>query len=328
MAVPRTFVEHGSKVIKSHLSNEVGTIVEYTGSAPVVAVGQAMSPEVYQHIETLFRRAYEIAGVQQMSATGEKPAGLDAGVALREYNDLGSERLVPQGQKYERFFHDLATVMIGFARDLYRASDDPEKRVDVKVKVPGDKFLDTISWSDIDLDDDAYTMKAYPVSMLPTTPAGRLQRVQELYQSGLLTDSSPAGTWARSALDFPDLEQIMTLQNAALDDAQRHVDAIVTDGRYMAPEPYQDLALLSKLAQQSYLAGKGKGLSESRQELLRRLIDECHRMQGKATPPAPPAPPAMPGAPDMMPPPDGMPPMPPEAGPVPPDMMVAPPPVA
>jgi hypothetical protein len=290
MAVPRIYVEHGSKVLKQHINNEVGTIVEYTGSPPVVSVGAAMSPEVYNHIETLFRRAYEIAGVSMMSATGTKPSGLDAAVALREYNDLGTERLVPQGQRYERFFQDLATVMIDMARDMYR-TDDEEAKVDVKVKVPGDKFLESISWSDIDLDDDAYTMKAYPVSLMPTTPAGRLQRVQELYQSGLLTDTSPAGTWARSALDFPDLESVMNLQNAALDDANRVVADIVDNGNYVAPEPYQDLALLSKTAQQSYLLGKGKGLSEAKQELLRRLIDECQRMQ--APPPAPPAAPMM-----------------------------------
>jgi hypothetical protein len=215
-------------------------------------------------------------------------------VALREYHDIESERFVRSGQRFEQFHLDVAKLMIALARDLY------EHGTDLEVRAEANKSVELIRWSDVNLEQDSYVMKAWPTSILPSTPAGRLQRVQELYQSDLINDQTPKGVWARSMLDFPDLESTMSLQNAALDDAQRTVDLITEEGEYHAPEVYQDLALTAQLAQSAYLRGRSQGLAPGRLELLRRLIDECHDLQKEAAtdtsttapPPAVPAPPA------------------------------------
>lgn len=300
MAVPRYLVEIGSKVIKAHLNNEVGSIVEYQGTQPRIDVGAAVAPELYRHLETLYQRAYEVAGVSQLSANSAKPAGLNAGVALREFHDIESERFVLVGQRFEEFHLEIAELMVDLAREMYRGG----KGRDLAIKAPGTKFLETIKWSEVNLPEDVYTMRAFPVSILPTTPAGRLQRVQELYQSGLLTDQTPAGVWARSMLDFPDLESAMSLQNASMDDAQRTVSRIVDDGKYEAPEAYQDLKLLSELAQHAYLKGRAQGLEPRKQEYLRRLIDDCMAIEQEtqaAMAPPPQAPgQSQPGAPPDM----------------------------
>jgi hypothetical protein len=296
MCVPRIYLERGSKVAKSHLNNDPGAIVEYTGTPPVIAPGVAVSPEIYGHLKWLIDSAYQIVGVAQLSATAQKPAGLDAAVALREFHDIESERFVRAGQRFEQFHLDIAKIMIGLARDLYT------RGVDVAVRAEGNKSVELIRWSDVNLDADAYVMKAYPTSILPSTPAGRLQRVQELYQSDLLNDPSPKGVWARSMLDFPDLEDAMSLQNAAMDDARRVVAAIADDGEYSPPEVYMDLALTSQIAQSTYLRGRAQGMRPERLELLRRLIDDCHDLQREAaTDQSTTAPeqPAMPAAPQM-----------------------------
>lgn len=233
MAVPRVFLEHGSKVLKSHINNAIGAVVEYTGAPPQISVGAAVAPELYQHLDSLYAKAFEITGISALSATAQKPAGLNAAVALREYHDIESERFVVQGQRYERWFVDIARTMVDLARDMYKGGAKGGK--DVTVRAPGGKFLQTVKWSEVELADDAYVMKAFPTSILPTTPAGRLERVSRMYESGLLTDQSSAGVWARSVLDFPDLESAMSLQNAAMDDAQRVVCAITEHGEYESP---------------------------------------------------------------------------------------------
>jgi hypothetical protein len=43
-----------------------------------------MHPEVYSHMERLFGKAYEIAGISELSATGKKPPGLESGAALED----------------------------------------------------------------------------------------------------------------------------------------------------------------------------------------------------------------------------------------------------
>jgi hypothetical protein len=45
---------------------------------------QAMHPEVYNHLDRLYQRAYEISGISELSATGKKPAGLESGAALQD----------------------------------------------------------------------------------------------------------------------------------------------------------------------------------------------------------------------------------------------------
>jgi hypothetical protein len=108
----------------------------------------------------------------------------------------------------------------------------------------------------------------------------------------------------------------MSMQNAAMDDAQRVISRIVDDGEYEAPEPYQDLKLVAELAQHTYLRGRAMGLEPRKQEYLRRLIDDCLAIEQEtnaaaAPPPAAPGAPAGAAVPSMMAPPPVAPQMPP-----------------
>lgn len=179
-AVPRVFVENASMVNTNHINNDIGGIIKYTGTAPIFATAPAMSAEIYQHLENLYRKAFEITGISQMAATAKKPSGLNSGAALREYSDIESERFVVVGQRWEQMFMDAAKIMIDMSRDMFK--DDPSLSVNVK----GAKFLETIKWKDVDLDDDSYIMQVFPTSILPSTPAGKLQTVQELMQAGFI----------------------------------------------------------------------------------------------------------------------------------------------
>jgi hypothetical protein len=107
------------------------------------------------------------------------------------------------GQVYEKFFLDLDRLSIDCAKEIYKETGTFE------AKVPGKKFLETISWKDVEMDDDEYLMKAYPTSSLPNEPAGRLQTVQEYVQAGFYTPRT-----AKRLLDMPDLEQIDDLSDA------------------------------------------------------------------------------------------------------------------
>ncbi len=284
---PRYLSEKGSELNVSKLTNEPGTVVTYTGTKPELWVSNAVASELYAHLETLYRRAFELVGISQLSANAKKPEGLDAAVAIREFHDIESERFVVVAQRYEQMFLDAAEIMIDMARDLY-ASDD-----EMRVKAPGTKFLESIAWKDVMLEEDQYVMRAFPTSILPTTPSGRLQKVTEIYESGILTDNSPSGVWARSMLDFPDVEGFMSLQNAALDDVQRIIGKIVDKGKYEPPEEFMDLSLAIQLGQSAYLRARNEGVPEKRKQLLMQFVDECFALK-QSTQPAPAAAPATP----------------------------------
>jgi hypothetical protein len=280
----KVFIKNGSKFPKEHLNNDIGAIIA-GNEPPQYIVPPIVQPEVYSHIQTIKTMAYEQAGISQLSAAAQKPAGLNSGKALREYNDIESDRFMTVGQEYERFFMQLAKLSVGVAKDIY------EREGSYKVKVPGKKFVETIDWKDVDLQEDQYTMKIFPVSSLPNEPAGRLQTIQEYIQAGFITPRA-----GRRLLDFPDLEQIEDLQNASEEWIHEVLERIVDDGVYTPPEPYDDLNLASELGLQYYAQGKSLGLEEEKLQLLRNFMAQVNLLKQKALPPPPPVAGGAPGA--------------------------------
>lgn len=275
VAVPRVLVEKGSGVNASHITDEIGGIIYYTGAKPDFNTPRGMNKEAYDWVEYLYRKAFEETGISQLSATSKKPAGLDSRVALREYQDIETERFVLVGERYQDMFIDAGRMFIDLQRDL--AKEDSK----LSIKVKGKDFIETIKWKDCDLEDDKFLMTVYPTNFLPRTPEGQLETIQELIQSGFIEDAS----WAMSLLNYPDLQDFIDVKTAALDDVKLVIEMILEEGRYTAPEPYMDLALAIKMVQSAYLRGKTTDVPEERLELLRKFIDACQDIMLKATAP-------------------------------------------
>lgn len=267
----KILLENSSKIIKEHLNNDIGAILTYTGTPPQYITPPIVAPEVYAHLQTLKNFAYEQAGISQLSAASQKPQGLDSGKALREYNDIETDRFMLTGKAVEKFVLDVTKLSVATAREIY------EDAGEYSVKVPGKKFIETIDWKDVDLDDDEYVMKLYPVSSLPNSPEGRLQTIQEYTQAGFMSPRT-----ARRLLDFPDLEQIEDLANAQEDYVHEMLEKIVDEGVYTAPEPYDDLNLCAELALEYYSQGKCNGLEEDKLNLIRQFIDQVNELKNMA----------------------------------------------
>lgn len=284
IAVPRVYLENNSMVNTQHINNDIASIVKYTGTPPIFGVSPAMPPEMYSHLKYLVESAYQITGISQLSAQSKKPGGLDSGVALREYQDIESERFKIVGKQWERHALDCAKLMISMTRSLAKRSKK------VSVKVGAGRYAETIKWSDIDLDEQKYVMRCYPTSMLPTTPAGKLQTVQELAQAGFIDRET-----AMDLLDFPDTEAAIAKQLAPRRIVMKLIEQMVDKGEYQPPEPQMDLSYALKLTQQSYLDCKMQGVPEDQLELLRTFMDDCsaelqlaaQAAQAKAAPPPP-----------------------------------------
>jgi hypothetical protein len=267
MAVPRVFVDVASNINTASITDQIGSIIKYQGNPPVFQTSQAVSPELISHLESLYRKSYEITGISMMQAQSKKPEGLNSGVALREMSDIASERFLTTGQRYEQFFMDIAKKLINASKKLY------QKGIDNSVKSVSNKFIKTIKWSEIDLDEDKFSMRAFPVSLLPTTPAGKLQTVQELIQAGLIPQEQ-----ALSLLNFPDVEQFLSLQTAAQDNIERYLELMVDEGQYNPPEPFMNLNLALTLTQNTYLRCKTENLPEEKLELLRTFMDQIQTL--------------------------------------------------
>ena len=268
----KIFVKAGSRVIKSHFDNMIGTILEYAGdTAPQYVVPQLVQPEIYNHLENMIQKGYQLPGVSQLSASNLKPMGIDSGKALRAYDDMQVQRFQTVAQMYEQFFVDLAKITVSVARKCY---DDNGS---LKVKVPGKRFIESIDWKDVSLEDDEFHLQIYPVSKLPQDPEGRLQTIQEMMQAGLIPPEV-----GRRLLDYPDLEAEENLANSTQDYLHKILDKMMEDGEFTSPEPFDDLKTARRLALEYYAQGKLNEVPEERLELVRRFISQIDMLEAQA----------------------------------------------
>lgn len=283
----KIFVKAGSKVIKSHFDNMIGTILEYAGdTAPQYVVPQLVQPEIYQHLENMIQKGYQLPGVSQLSASSLKPMGIDSGKALRAVDDIQVQRFQTIAQSYEHFSVQVAKNDIAVSRDLY------DQGIDQEIKVPGKRFIEKIQWSEVEMEDDDYQLQIYPVSKLPNDPEGRLATIQEMMQAGLIAPEA-----GRRLLDYPDLEAEENLANSTLDYLHKILGDIIDDGKFTPPEPFDNLAKAKELALEYYAQGKLNDLPEDRLELLRKFMSQLDVLTAAAMPPPMPAGPGMPGDP-------------------------------
>lgn len=242
VAVPRVFVKPGM-MPTAKMDNQIGAVIT-TADVPTFQTPTAMNGEIYNHLKWLVQSAYDQVGISEMSATGQKPAGLDSGVAIREYEDVTSERFMVVGQKWENFYLESAKVLIDLNRDLMEMDKSP------KIKVQDKDFLDTLNWKDIDLGEDKYILRCFPSSNLPTQPGAKIAKVQELVQAGMIPQEE-----GLKLLDFPDFKAYRNQALASSDLADKMIESCL-DGKYIAPEPQMNLQQAMSVGQNRYLQAK------------------------------------------------------------------------
>lgn len=263
-------LEYGSKVVASHLTNDIGAIIWYNQNQPVYLTPQVVPAEYYMHFERLKAAAYDQAGISELAATSEKPAGLNSGKALREYEDIGSDRFQTVGQQYEEFHLELARMGIAIGRDIVKRTGK------LPVKVPGKKFIESIDLADIDIDDESYVMQCFPISALAHDPSARVEQVVEWAQAGLIPQQL-----VRRLADFPDLEQFDTLQDALIERAEKQLGSIVDDGKYEPPDPYllEPTDFARQLAAQYYNRLATQNLEPERLDMLQEWMEQYDELK-------------------------------------------------
>jgi hypothetical protein len=284
VGVPRVFVENGSKIVKAHLNNDVGSIVTYSGTKPEYSIAPCVPQEMYAQLQRLIDYGYQQCGVSALSASSQKPAGLNSGEAIRSYDDISTDRFASLSRKYDNLFVDLAYLVTDIAKEI--AEDTGE----YQTVYPGKDGTKKIDFPKLELLKDPFVIQCFNMSSLPRDPAGRLQKVTEMVQSNMITLKE-----GRRLMDFPDLQQIEKLANAGEERIFQILDEIVEEGKYTPPDPFMDLQLASETAVQYInLYGSAK-LEEEKMQMLRNFYTQVGAVMQAAQPPAPAGP--MPGAP-------------------------------
>lgn len=275
MSTGRWLVPNGSGVTDDALGSKAAGIIRHNPNlAPSFITPQAVPGDLYAHLDKTIERAYKRIGISELAAQAMKPAGLNSGEALRAFESAESERYVTLGMSLEEAVVDLAELDLELAEELQPT-----------VRAPRSNGIDVIDYRELEkIKDSKAIMKAFPISSLPTSPAGRLQRAAEMFQIGQISKED----YLR-IIDYPDTQSVIELNIASRDSIDWMLDRIVEEGVFESPEPYMDLALAIQVAQNRYLRERTQGCPEDRLELLRRFMDAASAIQ-KTMAPSPTAP--------------------------------------
>jgi len=258
-SIKETWVQKGSFVIATY-GNDCGSIYEYTGpQPPITSTPPLLGPDTMQLIGWTVDTIRQLMMVSEMSITSEKPPGIESGTALRNLHDFQARRFVHFERSLQRAICDVAEDAIALERQLGAGH---------KVRFASGGKAVSKTWSDIDVPAERTLIDVAPISALSKDPAQRLQQIQEMVEKG----AAPVTSIARMA-NHPDIEAIYRDQTAPEDLVRKQIGQILEGGDYIAPEPYQDLALARRIGaievQRATIDGcPPKYLAEARRWLL------------------------------------------------------------
>jgi hypothetical protein len=281
---PHILLREGGSLQPSDISNEI-TVLEVSDLADV----QVMNPisiagDTFNYAATIKNTAFEISGVSQLAAMSRIPPGIDgaSGKALREYNDMETERFASLAISWERMHKEIGEIIL---REMAYCDKD------FIVKVVGKNTpIQEIKYSDLDLDIDDIIVQIFAVPDLPSKPAGKIAYMEELTQSGYLTPEEAADLSGQ-----PDIDATLELKKAPRRAVDKIINRVLNDPNYDPfdyIDAYLDLEYMKVQATLHYnnvFANDDEDSAESQaiMDKLKQILITVDSMIQQATPPAP-----------------------------------------
>lgn len=293
MGVPRILIDEFSSILETAFNNNIGTIIKYNKVAPQFVTPESNNQEIYEWIKWLIQNAYQMSGISAMSATSQKPAGLNSGEAIRSYDDLQTDRFAAMSKRDEDSVTDLAYLMMDCAADIAKETGS------YTTVYPGKDGTREVDLPKVDILEDTYVIQCAEESSLPNDPAGRRAKLSEMLAAGEIDQKE-----FRRLSANPDLKQADSLANALEERILQNLDNIIDKGKkgYEPPDAFiLDPTDLATTLTVNYINKYAvTDIEESKMQLLRDYFTQVQVLKQKANPPPPPmAPPA--GAPGPLP---------------------------
>jgi hypothetical protein len=251
--VPMVIVGAGMKLNRHQMEGRGGEWAWYEcgGDARNMQVFQPtpVLPDVTMREDRLIARSFERQRISQMSAQGQKPAGLNSGKALIVHNDIDAENHVVANRAYERFVVEVGEALIEVAEDLIREAKENGEEPPKLITYAGKNSLQEIAFDDVRLSDQPMVMRAFPVSSLPSTPSGRYEMVADMMEAGLVPIEK-----AQELLENPDIDAYTRRAFAARKLIDNMLDEAMSKGRRTSDlvSRYMDLQYSRKQAWLAY----------------------------------------------------------------------------
>lgn len=252
------FVPENSTIKVKKLTNRTGEIITYTAlpnqtTSPITtAVEPFMDPQWTQLLDKFKQDAYEQCGISQLSATSQKPQGLNSGVALSTMEDIESDRFEIQLNNVIRTYTDLAKLCIA----LFDENEDI---------LPANRLRQSIKWADIVQAQEQLVVQFSAAENLSKDPTQRAQQVNMLVQMGAIPQSR-----VTALMEIPDSVQGYSLANNAINAVMAVIDDCLENGVMDVPD-YIPTQMLKEEIMNTCLSLKGANNDENKADIEKLL---------------------------------------------------------
>jgi hypothetical protein len=265
-ATPRAWIDPAGGPPTMQMSNEIGQVI-MARRPPVFEQKQVIPPEVYRWLDQLERGGYEDEGISEVSAQNQLPPGLESAPAQREYSFKEGQRFAPVSQRWEHAIAvDTAKKTVAFFRHNFAST-----KAKPTVKWANRKFIETISWPD--LDEKAYVIRPEASSLDALSPSARTQSALELAQTGWISPQE-----GRALVAHPDLRESDDLGTAGESYAKKVLQRLRRGERVVVDE-YADLLSLDRIVRQGRLLASNREAPQRILDGMSRYLDELDALK-------------------------------------------------
>jgi hypothetical protein len=307
------YLRKGSDVSAREIDNGQGTIIEGNDPDPPKEFNPTpVNPQTFEYRESIARDMNEKNGVSAMSTSNQVPAGLSqaSGKALQVFEDAEDRRLLLYHREIERWVQEIAWAIIECARGI------AERNPDYKTRYRGKGGIEPIKWADVLMDRNEFVLQMPVASALSKQPSAKYEQLTELLNAGGISIEQ-----FKREFGLPDIDAELDLDTADTDVIDMVLDKIITTGKYISPEPWDDFALGKKRTAKFINLCRIRDVPGRIMDHLHHFWEDLDAMEKEAMakaaaaaapvgsgpgagmvgpPPSPPGPPAgTPGAPDL-----------------------------
>lgn len=259
--MPKTYwVPEGTDVKAGSLNNEVGQVIPYrpipgVSGVPVICDEQRIIDPQYRDLIDKYKQdAYELVGISQLSATSQKPQGLNSGIALSTMENIESDRFETQLNQVIRCYVDLAKKCINIldAKELI---------------LPQEKTRTMLNWEDLISAAKSFNIQFSAAESLSKDPSTKLQQLQSLAQAGIIPQSHIA-----KYLELPDIESAYNITTNALNAVMSLIKETIEGDEVPVIPPYIPIPTLKEECLNMMLSLRGANYEQNKADIDKLML--------------------------------------------------------
>lgn len=243
-------VPNTGNIRTSMLTNRAGEVVTYTPipnqtTPPIMtATDPFMDPQWLELMDKYKQDAYELVGISQLSASSQKPEGINSGIGLSTLENIEADRFETQLNTVIRSYVDTAKLIM----EIF----DGKQTV-----LPESKWRANVTWEDIVNSRNNFSVQFSAGDFLSNDPSVKIQQVQALQAMGQISQAR-----AGLLLEIPDIQQGYSLVNNHLNAVLSIIDDVINEGITEIPD-YVNTQILMEETLNTMLSLRAAGKQNS-----------------------------------------------------------------